>query len=88
MDGTVSPKGSVGSWEWAEKASEDELMSWLVDGCDPNRSQHTTVLVEVERRLPIDLNAIVDIVYSEEAIANRTKPKKSQAESIMDIIKG
>ena len=35
MDSTVSPKGSVGSWEWAENASESELMSWLVGWMRP-----------------------------------------------------
>jgi hypothetical protein len=62
MDGTVTPKGEVGSWEWAEKASEEDLMSWLKNGCDPDRSQHIAVLVKVGERLKMETMDMVDII--------------------------
>lgn len=88
MDGTVTPKGEVGSWEWAEKASEDDLMSWLKDGCDCNRSQHIAVLVKVGERLKMETMDMLDIIFAAEEEASKAAPKPTQAESIMNIIRG
>ncbi len=85
MDGTVTPKGKIGTWEWAEKASEEDLMSWLKNGCDPDRSQHIAVLVKVGERLGLETMAMVDIIFEEAEKAIETKP--TQAESIMNIIR-
>lgn len=88
MDGTVTPKGEVGSWEWAEKASKEDLMSWLRNGCDHNRSQHITVLVKVGERLDMETMEMIDIIFEEEEKALEAQPKPTQAQSIMNIIRG
>ena len=66
MDGTVTPDGEVGTWGWAKQAPTKELRSWLVDGCDPERSQHITVLVKVGERLGLETGEMVDIIFAAE----------------------
>lgn len=64
MDGSVKQDGEVGTWGWAETSPKEDIMSWLKDGFDANRSQDTAVLVKVCERLDKTTQEIVDIIYS------------------------
>ena len=63
MDGSVRTDGEVGTWGWAETAPKEDIMSWLKNGFDANRSQDTAVLVKVCERLDKTTGEIVDIIY-------------------------
>ncbi len=55
----------MGTWGWAEIAPKEDIMSWLINDFDDNRSQDTAVLVKVCERLNKTTQEIVDIIYSD-----------------------
>ena len=63
MDGSVRKDGEVDTWDWAETSPTEDIMSWLTNGFDANRTQDTAVLVKVCERLDKTIEEVVDIIY-------------------------
>lgn len=72
-----------GTYDWAKETSIEELNEWLDNDVDPNNCAHIMSLTVVMERLDITMEEIGDRIYPSEP-----KLKKTQAEGIMDIIKG
>ncbi len=71
-----------GTCDWAREASIEDLNEWLDNNVDPDNCTHIMTLTVVMERLDITMEEMGDRVYPSES-----KPKKTLAEGIMDIIK-